>query len=62
MQADVLHTLTDSIDRREAVALVTVTAATGVFAAANGNHAVVWPQPDRLSVGKLDLAHWKKPH
>ncbi|MEZ4638485.1 MAG: XdhC/CoxI family protein [Caldilineaceae bacterium] len=47
--------MTDSIERREAVALVTVTAGEGAFAAKVGNHAVVWPDVDRTPVGALDL-------
>ncbi len=55
MHIDILHALTDSIDRREAVALVTVTGATGSFAASLGRDAVVWPQESRSPVGSLDL-------
>ena len=55
MRTDILQTLTDSIDRREAVALVTVTAATGSFAASLGRDAVLWTQGDRLPVGSLAL-------
>jgi xanthine dehydrogenase accessory factor len=55
MHTDILHTLTDSIDRREAVALVTVTAATGSFASALGRDAVLWPEEDRSPVGSLQL-------
>jgi xanthine dehydrogenase accessory factor len=50
-----LDALTDSIARRQAVALVTVTAATGSLAGTLGNHAVVWPEPDRQPVGALNL-------
>ena len=55
MHIDILRALTDSIDRREAVALVTVTAATGSFAASLGQDAVVWPQEDRSPIGSLRL-------
>ncbi|MBX3000018.1 MAG: XdhC family protein [Caldilineaceae bacterium] len=55
MDRDLLNALTDSIERREAVALVTVTAATGPLMDALGCRAVVWPQPDRQPVGDLKL-------
>ncbi len=55
MHTDILRALTDSIDRRKAVALVTVTAATGSFAASLGQGAVVWPEADRIPVGSLAL-------
>ncbi|MBX3053972.1 MAG: XdhC family protein [Caldilineaceae bacterium] len=55
MHTDILHALTDSIDRRESVALVTVTEATGSFAASLGRDAVLWPEADRSPVGSLAL-------
>lgn len=55
MPTDILSALTDSIDRREAVALVTVTAADGAFAPALGQDAVVWSDPARTPVGSLEL-------
>ncbi len=55
MYSAVLDALTDSIERREAVALVTVTAADGDLARSRGNHAVIWPDADREPVGVLDL-------
>jgi xanthine dehydrogenase accessory factor len=55
MDRVLLDALTDSIERREAVALVTVTAATGLLADALGNHAVVWPDANRQRVGTLNL-------
>jgi xanthine dehydrogenase accessory factor len=55
MHNAVLAALTDSIQRREAVALVTVTAATGSLADTQGSHAVVWPDPERKPVGLLPL-------
>jgi len=55
MRTDILQTLTDSIDRRESVALVTVTAATGSFAASLGQDAVFWPEESRTPVGSLHL-------
>lgn len=55
MHTEILSALTDSIDRRESVALVTITAADGDFAPALGQDAVVWPQPERPPVGSLRL-------
>lgn len=55
MHTEILSALTDSIDRREAVALVTVTGADGDFAPTLGQDAVVWPQPERPPVGSLRL-------
>ncbi|MBI1297768.1 xanthine dehydrogenase [bacterium] len=55
MDRSVIETLTDSIERREAVALVTVTVADGDFAVSLGNHAVVWPEVERQPVGALNL-------
>lgn len=55
MQNLVLGTLIAAIEKREAVALVTVTAATGAYAQAAGCHAVVWPQTERGPVGALGL-------
>lgn len=57
MHTDILHALTDSIDRRESVALVTVTAATGPFAAALGRDATLWPETGRNPVGSLELGN-----
>jgi xanthine dehydrogenase accessory factor len=55
MDRAVLNALTDSIERREAVALVTVTGGTGSFVKSLGNHAVIWPDAQRQPVGLLDL-------
>jgi len=55
MQKELLSTLLDAIDNREAVALVTVTTGDGVYAGAVGRNAVVWPQPDRRPAGALGL-------
>lgn len=55
MQKELLGTLIDAIENREAVALVTVTTGDGVYAGAVGRNAVVWPQPDRSPAGKLGL-------
>ncbi len=55
MQKELLSTLIDAIENREAVALVTVTTGDGVYAGAVGRNAVVWPQPDRRPAGALGL-------
>lgn len=55
MQKELLSTLVDAIENREAVALVTVTTGDGVYAGAVGRNAVVWPQPDRRPAGALGL-------
>lgn len=55
MDRALLAALTDSIERREAVALVTVTDATGHLTNSKGNHAVVWPAQERPPMGSLQL-------
>ena len=55
MQTQVLQALVSAIEKREAAALVTVTAASGAFAQAVGRNAVVWPQTERCPVGDLGL-------
>ena len=55
MQTQALSALLEAIERRESVALVTVTAASGAFADAVGRRAVVWPQAERVPVGRLGL-------
>ncbi len=55
MQGNLLDALLEAIERREAVALVTVTAGDGLYAGAAGSSAVVWPEADRRPVGELGL-------
>ena len=55
MQERLLKTLLEAIEKREAVALVTVTTGDGVFGQAVGRNAVVWPEPERRHVGELGL-------
>jgi xanthine dehydrogenase accessory factor len=55
MAISVIQTLLDSIDRREAVALVSVIEGGGAYAEALGKHAVVWPDVERTPVGDLGL-------
>jgi xanthine dehydrogenase accessory factor len=54
MTQSVLAALAASAERREAVALVSVTAAAGEFAPLAGQHLVLW-NDDRPTVGNLDL-------
>lgn len=53
MQKRILESLIDSIERREAVALATVTSATGRYADSAGRNAVVWPRAERRPIGDL---------
>lgn len=55
MQGNLLDALLEAIERREAVALVTVTAGDGLYAGAAGSSAVVWPEADRRPFGELGL-------
>ena len=55
MQEELLSLLLEAIEKREAVALVTVTSGDGEFARAVGKNAVVWPEPDRYPAGELAL-------
>lgn len=55
MNESVLSALVASLDRREDVALLTVTDATGEFAASEGKHCVLWSDKDRTPVGDLGL-------
>jgi xanthine dehydrogenase accessory factor len=47
--------LLDSLDRREGVALVSITEATGDYASQVGRHAVVWPDEFRKPVSEFEL-------
>ena len=55
MHRQILENLLASMEKREAVALVTVTAGDGAFSAHVGRHAVVWPDFQRPPVGGLGL-------
>ena len=55
MQSDVLAALVASIDRREPVALVTVTSGDGSFAEAIGRHCLIWQTDEREPVGQLGV-------
>ncbi len=55
MNQAVLDALLASIDRREAVAMLSVTEADGVFAGQMGSHCVLWLDETRPPVGDLGL-------
>ena len=55
MQEELLNSLLMAIEKREAVALVTVTAGAGVYAKAVGKNAVMWPEPEKRPIGDLSL-------
>lgn len=55
MADSVLHALLKSIEKRETVALITVTSGEGEFSSALGRHCVLWPDPERAAVGDLGL-------
>ena len=55
MNQPVLQAVLDSIENRESVALLSVTAGDGVFADQVGRHTALWLDTTRLSVGDLDL-------
>ena len=55
MQNETLEALIGAIEKREAVGLATVTAASGALAESVGCHAVVWPQAERDVVGEIGL-------
>lgn len=55
MNKNVLAAILASIDNRESVALLTITAADGAFAEEVGQHAALWLDEDRAPVGQLDL-------
>jgi xanthine dehydrogenase accessory factor len=55
MTADVLSQLVDAINRGEAVALVTVTGGSGVYAQELGAHCLVWLDASHECAGDLGL-------
>lgn len=55
MADPVLDALLTSIENRDAVALLTITSAEGDLTALVGCHCVLWPDPNRGSVGNLGL-------
>ncbi len=55
MNGEVLSALLASLDRREAVATITVTDGEGIFAQTAGNHCIAWLDEARTPVGDLGL-------
>ena len=55
MNQDVLNALVNSLEEREAVALITVTNATGIYDGTVGQHILLWQALDRKPVGNLEL-------
>lgn len=55
MNDDLLKALLASLEEREAVALLSVTSATGLYEGAAGRHALVWLNSDRHPLGDLEL-------
>jgi xanthine dehydrogenase accessory factor len=61
MKRTVLQAVVDSIEARVAVALVSVTAATGGWAEQQGRHLALWLDESRLPVGDLVLGDLAEP-
>lgn len=55
MNPAVLHAMVESLERRESVALLSVTEASGVYSPALGAHTVLWLDSSRAPVGDLGL-------
>ena len=56
MNEEILQALLASLDEREAVAMVSVTHATGIYDGTVGNHALVWLDNERTPLGDLGLS------
>jgi xanthine dehydrogenase accessory factor len=55
MNQDLLQALLDSLEEREAVALVSVTSATGIYEGTVGRHALLWLEREREPLGDLGV-------
>jgi xanthine dehydrogenase accessory factor len=55
MNEDILQALIASVDEGDAVALVSITNATGVYEGTMGNHALLWLQGGREPMGDLGV-------
>jgi xanthine dehydrogenase accessory factor len=55
MNEEILQALLASLDEREAVALISVTSATGLYEGTMGNHALLWLESERQPLGDLGL-------
>jgi len=60
MNQDILDALLASLDEREAVALISVTSATGLYEGATGLHALLWLDSERPPLGDLGLGVLKE--
>lgn len=58
MSNPVLQAVLTSIDNRESVALLSVTAAEGAFAETVGQHCALWLDPARVPVGNLHVGEF----
>ena len=55
MNQAVLDALVTALDQRESVAIISVTAASGAWSGALGQHGLLWMDEERAPVGDLDL-------
>src|SRR5687767_8386778 len=55
MNQDIIEALLASLEEREAVALVSVTNATGIYEGTMGHHALIWLNSEREPLGDLGL-------
>src|SRR5262245_8186122 len=55
MNQEILDALLSSIEQREAVALISVTSASGLYEGAMGAHALIWQESDHAPIGDLGL-------
>jgi xanthine dehydrogenase accessory factor len=55
MNNEILQALLAALDEREAVALVSVTSANGIFEGTMGNHALIWLDAGREPLGDLGV-------
>lgn len=55
MNSELLAELVNALNRREPVAMLTVTHATGLFAGRMGSHCLLWQDPRRKPLGDLGL-------
>ena len=55
MNENILQALIAALDEREAVALISVTEASGSYAGTMGNHALLWLDSERSPIGDLGI-------
>jgi xanthine dehydrogenase accessory factor len=61
MNQEILQALIASEEAREAVALISVTSATGIYEGTMGQHALIWLNSDREPIGDLSLGELNEP-